>query len=87
MSQRPSHYATASLRGALQWCSPGEVGITAVAQCRAVIGVPDVVTLSSDVKLAPTCHSSIVSDGNMDNDGTYVFRDDAIEAQYIMLFR
>ena len=86
---KASHYSTANPSTAVSWCRPqNQFGLMAVAVCRVVVGTPNIVSCSEEVS-APrnfTTHSCIVSDGNPSNDGTYVFRDDAIDVQNIILF-
>lgn len=86
-SSKLSHYVTSSVSGAIQWSTPSHLGLMAIAVCRAVVGIPLVVGSSADVAAIPGFHSCIASDGNTLNDGSYLFRDDAIEALHIVLFR
>jgi len=85
---RASHYTTANAGAAALWCRPqAQSGLMAVAVCRVVVGTPQVVHTTSDVAYpSEGVHTCIVSDGNPANDGTYVFRDDAIDVQNIVLF-
>jgi len=85
---RASHYTTANAAAAALWCRPeSQHGLMAVAVCRVVVGTPEVVSDSSDVRYpGEGIHACIVSDGNPSHDGTYLFRDDAIDVQNIVLF-
>ena len=86
---KASHYSTASAGTAVSWCQPqNKFGLMAVAVCRVVVGTPTIVASSEEVSVPQdsNTHSCIVSDGNPSNDGTYVFRDDAIDVQNIILF-
>jgi hypothetical protein len=89
LQSKASHYCTANPATAVSWCKPSNhSGLMAVAVCRVVVGIPRIVSATEEVT-APqdsSFHSCIVSDGNPGNDGTYVFRDDAIDAQNIILF-
>lgn len=86
---KPSHYSTANAATAVSWCRPATPGgLMALAVCRVVVGVPNFVQTSEEITVPKnfSAHSCIVTDGNPSNDGTYVFRDDAIDVQNVILF-
>jgi hypothetical protein len=90
-----SHYCTSdlqfSLLHALQMPSPGP--LRAVAVCRAVIGTPSFVRDPSQiVPGVDGTHCTIITTGSpvkhaseANQEGTYLFRDDAIELLHILL--
>lgn len=88
LQSKASHYCTANPATAISWCQPqGHSRLMAVALCRVVVGNPRIVASTEQIASPDNFfHSCIVSDGNPCNDGTYVFRDDAIEVQNIVLF-
>lgn len=86
-----SHYCTTSAQHALPWSRPSEVtGLRALVAARVVVGNPVILADSSMIALPqdPTAtHCAIVSNGDAQQDGTYLFRDDAIDPQYLVLFK
>jgi len=85
---RGSHYCCATAANATLWCTPNStIGLMAIGVCRVVVGSPHIVASADDVRNPePGTHSVIVSDGDPSNNGTYIFRDDALEMQHIILF-
>jgi len=88
LQHKASHYATVNAGTAVAWCRPSSTGLMAVGVCRIVVGAPRIVSTTDEIAqdTSKLTHSCIVSDGNPSNDGTYVFRDDAIDVQNIILF-
>lgn len=87
-----SHYCTTELElsvlHAVVQRNPGS--LCAVGVCRAVIGVPAFVKDPSQiVPGADGSHCTIITsaDCTTRNEGTYLFRDDALELQYVVLFQ
>lgn len=89
---RPTHFVTSTPAAAVSLCAPTWVegtAVAAVAVCRAVVGQPLVVADSSEVlPVAPEApyHSLIVSDGDARNDSTFLYRDDAVDVQFIVYY-
>lgn len=86
-----SHYCTTSAQCALPWARASEItGLRAIVAARVVVGNPVVLADSTMIALPddPTVtHCTIVSNGDPQQDGTYLFRDDAIDPQYLVLFK
>jgi len=94
--QCASHYCTSSPVNAASYAACNPDGVKAVILARVVVGSPDIISVDPmhyqpPVISLPTdpvnVHSTIVSNGNPTDDGTYVFRDDAVDAQFIVLFQ
>jgi hypothetical protein len=89
---RPTHFATSTAAAAVSLCTPAWIDgtqIAAVAVCRAVVGQPALVADSADVSpTAPAApyHSLIVTDGDTRNDSTFLYRDDAVDVQFIIYY-
>jgi len=85
---RLSHYCTPNAAAAVGWCrSESPHSLLAVGVCRVVVGTPNFVASTSEVMQPPPgMHACVVTDGNPVDDGTYVFRDEAIDVQSVILF-
>lgn len=86
-----SHYCTSDLQRSIMHCCAMEPGqrLHAVAICRAVIGVPSFVSDPSEIVPGiDGSHCTVITaqQGQSHSEGTYLFRDDAIDIQYIVLF-
>ena len=84
-----SHYFTSSVESALPWCPPNTSGLAAFVVARVVVGQPTVQSVTDPITLPQdpsTTHSTVVSDGDAHHDGTYVFRDDAADAQFVVIY-
>lgn len=91
---RGSHYSTSSVAVAAPWCTPGSTGLKALVVARVVVGNANVLRAEYgqcppiEVPSDPTqVHSTVVTDGIPENDGMYVFRDDAVDPLFVILFQ
>lgn len=92
---RGSHYSTTTVSVATPWCAPSPTGgVKALVVARAVVGVANLLHTDDEGNCPPievpvdmtAVHSTVVTDGRMENDGLYVFRDDAVDPLFIVLF-
>ena len=88
--QLSSHYSTSDQAAAAVWCAPeaSPCGLAAIAIARVVVGNPNLVASADEIGIpdpAAREHSVIVTNGVESEDGTYVFCDEAMDPQYIVL--
>lgn len=86
-----SHYCTTELELSILHAAANKSrgSLCAVGVCRAVIGMPSFVRDPSEiVPGVDGTHCTIITNGEgSKNEATYLFRDDAIDLQYVILFR
>jgi hypothetical protein len=81
---------------AAPWSEANSAGIRALVVARVVVGIPNMLNVSSNdlatnyPQIVPltdsSVHSTVVSTGNPHDDGIYVFRDDAVDPLFLVLF-
>ena len=92
---RASHYCTTSVSAAIPWSTPNMEGFKAILVARAVIGQPELIIVQDSAGPPEitfpcdpdTLHSTIVTTTDPTYDGTYLFRDDAVDPQFLVVFQ